>query len=134
MDVPFVEKGTVPYSSVRKLTNTTYLRRINLSREDAINIFPEIKSSVEFLYPSEAQQRNPSRHFKMGITVNIRDAEGRRWPVVIECVRAAGQRHVRLNKGWAAMCRGNGVSVGKCIRLARGEHGSSETVVTFSIV
>jgi hypothetical protein len=129
-----VEKGTLSYSSVRKLTNTTYLRRINLSREDAVKLFPKIKSSVEFVCASDAQQRDPSRHFKIGIVVNIRDAEGRRWPVVLECLRAAGQRHVRLNKGWAAMCRGNGVSVGKCIRLDLWVQDSPDTLVTFSVV
>ena len=35
------------HSSVRVLSNTTYLRRMHLSREDAIAFFPEIKKAIE---------------------------------------------------------------------------------------
>lgn len=130
------KSGDVLYSSVRKITNTTYLRRMHLSKEDAVNFFPEVKSSVEFVFMTKMARHEYSAPFKKGTLVRINDIEGRRWPIVLECLRTAGQRHVRFNKGWAKMCIANGLSVGKCVRLARWKHGSSssDALVTLSVV
>ena len=125
------------HSSVRKITNATYLRRMHLSRDDATGLFPEFESTLNFLFMKSMSRREYSPPFKKGTCVYIHDVKGRRWPVVLECLRTAGQRHVRFNKGWAEMCIANRVSLGKCIRLARWEHGSSSStpsvVVTLSI-
>lgn len=127
---------TLFHSSVRKLTNATYLRRMHLSREDAAGLFPEVKSSLDFVYRTKMTRREHSAPFKKGTRVHIYDAEGRRWPVVLECLRTAGQRHVRFNEGWAELCSASGLSIGKSFRLARWKQGSSSLsgLVTLSIV
>ena len=126
----------VLHSYVRKITNATYLRRMHLSREDAVGLFPEVKGSVEFVSMNKMTRREYSTPLKNGTLVCINDINGKRWPVVLECLRTAGQRHIRFNKGWAKMCSANGLSIGKCVRLARWKHGSSsgDTLVTFSVV
>ena len=115
----FLIKATVSYSAVRAITNTTYLRRMHLSREDAIGLFPEVHRSLQCVFSKRTKRRVSTRLFKIGIAACIQDAAGRRWPVKIECLRTAGQRHVRFNSGWAEMCTANGLAVGKCIRLDR---------------
>ena len=124
------------HSSVRKITNPTYLRRINLSRDDATGLFPEFESILNFVFMKSMSRREYLPPMKKGACVYIHDAEGRRWPVALECLRTAGQRHVRFNKGWAEMCSANGVSLGKCFRLARWRQGASSShsaIVTLSI-
>jgi hypothetical protein len=124
------------HASVRVLSNTTYLRRMHLSREDAIAFFPEIKKSIESAFKAGLTRHASPGRFKTGIDVSLHDEQGRRWPVVLEVLRTAGQRHVRLNKGWAQMSIANGFAIGKCIRLARWEQASpsKEALVTVSTV
>ena len=135
LEEPFRSKIPL-HSSVRKLTNTTYLRRMHLSKEDAVALFPEVESSLEIVFSTKVSRREYSAPFKNGTCVFIHDVEGRRWPVVIECLRTAGQRHVRFNKGWAELCSANGLSIGKRVRLARWKRGTSldDTLVILSIV
>ena len=124
------------HSSVRKITNPTYLRRMNLSRDDAAGLFPEFESILTSVFMKSMSRREYWPPMKKGACVYIHDAEGRRWPVALECLRTAGQRHVRFNKGWAEMCSANGVSLGKCFRLARWRQESSSShsaIVTLSI-
>ena len=124
------------HSSVRRITNTTYLRRMHLSRDDAAGLFPELESVLNSVFMKGTSRHEYSLSMKRSICVYIHDAEGRRWPVVLECLRTAGQRHVRLNKGWAEMGIANEVSIGKCFRLARWIEGSSSlysAIVTLSI-
>ena len=124
------------HSSVRKITNPTYLRRMNLSRDDTTGLFPEFESILNSVFMKSMTRREYLPPTKKGACVYIHDAEGRRWPVALECLRTAGQRHVRFNKGWAEMCSANGVSLGKCFRLARWRQESSSShsaIVTFSI-
>jgi len=113
------KSGVVLYSSVRTITNATYLRRMHLSREDAVRLFPEVKSTLDLVNSTKMSRRESLAPFKKGRCVHVHDIEGRRWPVLIECLRTAGQRHVRLNKGWAEMCSANGLSIGRSVRLAR---------------
>ena len=126
----------IMHSSVRKITNSTYLRRMHLSRDDAAGLFPEFESILNFIFTRSMSRRGYSPPIKKGTYVYIHDVEGRRWPIVLECLRTAGQRHVRFNKGWAEMCSANGVSIGKCFRLARWKQGSLSShsaIVTMSI-
>ncbi len=139
-DVPVTPKAslvhtTLAFSSVRALSNTTYLRRMHLSKNDAVALFPEIKKTIELVFSSDAKRYTSPGHFKTGIAVSLYDRKGRRWPVVLECLRTAGQRHVRLNKGWIQMCSANGIAVGKRVRLARWEQVSSsrKALVTVSV-
>ena len=132
-----LKNGIPLHSSARRLTNTTYLRRMHLNKEDALGLFPEVENSLEFVFSTKMSRREYSAPFKNGTCVSIHDVEGRRWPVVVECLRTAGQRHVRFNKGWAELCSANGLSIGKRIRLARwklGSSSSSGTFVTLSVV
>jgi len=131
-----VGNAILSYSSVCKLSSTTYLRRMHLSRKDAIAFFPESKETIEFIFATDMTRCASSEQFKVEISVSLQDGEGRRWPVVLECLRSAGQRHLRLNKGWSEMCRVNGICVGKRIRLARWEQTSSsnDPFVTVSIM
>ena len=124
------------HSSVRLLSNTTYLRRMHLSREDAISFFPEIKKTIESALKAGLTRHASTGSFKTGFDVSLQDEQGRRWPVVFEVLRTAGQRHLRLNKGWALMSIANGFAVGKRIRLARWEQASpsKEALVTVSTV
>lgn len=130
--------GVVSYSAVLRLTNTTYLRRIHLSRKDAVGLFPEVQRNMQSVFTKETKPRALLNNFKLGTSITIQDVKGRRWPVVLECLRTAGQRHIRFNNGWAEMCSTNGLSVGKCVRLDRWEQTSSsspqETLVTLSIM
>ena len=112
-------RKTILHSSVRRLTNSTYLRRMHLSKEDALGLFPEVKGSLKLVFTTNVTRRESSKPLKKGTLVYIHDVEGRRWPVVIECLRTAGQRHVRFNKGWPEICSANGLSIGTCFRLAR---------------
>ena len=120
-------RGKLLHVSVRKLTNATYLRRMHLSREDAAELFPDVKSALELVYKTKMTRRESLAPFKKGTCVYIHDIEGRRWPVVLECLRTAGQRHVRFNKGWAEVCSANRISVGMCVRLARWKEESSSS-------
>jgi len=131
-----VGSAILSYSSVRKLSSTTYLRRIHLSRDDAAAFFPESKETMEFIFATDMTRCVSPEQFKVELSVSLQDGQGRRWPVVLECLRSAGQRHVRLNKGWAEVCRATGLSVGKSIRLARLEQASSssDAHVTVSLV
>ena len=124
------------HSSVRKITNATNLRRMHISREDAVGLFPEVAHSVESVFKTKMTRREYSAPWKNGTLVCIYDVEGRRWPVMLECLRTAGQRHIRFNKGWAEMCSANGLSLGKCVRLDRWKQGSSsrDALVTVSVV
>ena len=122
------------HSCVRKLTNPTYLRRMHMSREDSEGLFPDVKRSLDFVYRTKMTRRESLSPFKNGTCVHLYDIEGRRWPVTLEWLRTAGQRHVRLNQGWAEVCRANGFSIGTCVRLARWKQGLSPSLVTFSIV
>ena len=115
------------HSSVRKLTNSTYLRRMHLSKKDALGLFPEVNCSLEFIFRTNVTRRESSTPMKKGLLVYIHDIKGRRWPVVVECLRTAGQRHVRFNKGWAEVCSANRISVGMCVRLARWKEESSSS-------
>ena len=118
------------YGCVRTLTNTTYVRRMHMSREDALGLFPEAKHSLGLVFKPRTKRRASSRNIMIGTSVRIRDHQGRCWPVVLECLRTAGQRHVRLNKGWAEMCVANGLSVGVIIRLARWKNAPSSSSMT----
>jgi len=122
-----VGSAILSYSSVRKLSSTTNLRRIHLSRDDAAAFFPESKETMEFIFATDMTRCVSPEQFKVELSVSLQDGQGRRWPVVLECLRSAGQRHVRLNKGWAEVCRATGLSVGKSIRLARLEQASSSS-------
>ena len=131
------KSGVVLYSSVRKLTNATYLRKMHLSSEDALGLFPEVTSTLDFVYRNKMTRHESWKPVKKGIYVHIHDIEGRRWPVLLECVRTAGQRHVHFNKGWAELCSANGLFIGKSAQLARWKEGVSPShvaLVTLSIV
>ena len=43
----FSVRGIISHSSVRSLTNATYLQRLNLSREDAFQLFPQARRTLE---------------------------------------------------------------------------------------
>ena len=101
-----------------------------MSREDALGLFPEAKHSLGLVFKPRTKRRASSRNIMIGTSVRIRDPQGRCWPVVLECLRTAGQRHVRLNKGWAEMCVANGLSVGVIIRLARWKNAPSSSSMT----
>jgi len=134
----FVGNGIPAHSSVRTLTSVTYLRRMHLGRDDAGVLFPDLKKMMEFVFITKMKRRISPGKFKIGISVSLQDSNGRRWPVLLECLRTAGQRHVRLSKGWAEVCRANGFLVGKRIRLARRKQesssSSSDALVTVSVV
>jgi hypothetical protein len=135
-EAAFVGNAILSLSYFRKLSSTTYLRRMHLSRNDATALFPECKETVEFIFATDTTRCVSPEQFKVQISVSLHDGEGRRWPVVLECLRSAGQRHVRLNKGWSEMSRANAIYVGKRIRLARWEQtsSSSDAIVTVTIV
>ena len=130
-DVSIVD-AILAHSSIRALSNTTYLRRMHLSRDDAVALFPEIRETMEAVFATGVKRHASQGLFKTGIDVSLQDENGRRYPVVLEVVRTAGQRHVRLNEGWAQMCIANGLAVGTCVRLARWEqaYSSKESLVT----
>ena len=130
----------ISYSSVRSLTNPTYLRRLNLSKEDAISLFPEAQATMYSVFAKDARRcDSPGKFWKSSTSVGIQDPEGRQWQVVLECLRTSSQRHVRLIKGWEDMCILNGLSVGMIVRLDRWEQAfpsasSREALVTVSIL
>lgn len=115
------------FSSVRKISSTTYLRRLQLSRGEAAALFPASKEMMEFIFATDTTRCASPEQLKVETCVSLQDGEGRLWPAVLECLRSGGQRHVRLNKGWSEMCRANGISVGKRIRLALWEQVSSSS-------
>jgi len=133
--IPVIDQDgrVILHSSVRKLTNSTYLRRMHLSKQDALGLFPEVKCSLEFIFRANVTRRESSTPLKKGTLVYIYDTKGRRWPVVVECLRTAGQRHVRFNKGWAEMCSANRLSIGSSVRLARWKQGLSPSHVTLTL-
>lgn len=112
------EAKIASYSTVCKLSNTTYLRRINLRKDDAVRLFPDIYETLESAF-AKRQNDAPCDFFKKSAKVFIQDSVGRRWPVVLECSRTSGQRHIRLSSGWEDLCRANELCVGKRLRLQR---------------
>jgi hypothetical protein len=86
---------------------------MHLSRDDAVALFPEIEKTMESAFATDVQRNVSPGHFKAGVDVSLQDGRGRHWPILLEFVRTAGQRHVRLNKGWVQMCSANGFPVGK---------------------
>lgn len=133
----FPTKRTLAHVSFRTLTNATYLRRMHLSKEDAIGLFPKMRESIEHVFPTDMKRRASLGSMKIPTTVFIQDDKGRRWPIVLECLRTAGQRHIRINQGWAAVCSANSLSVGKCVRFERWEEASQavkEAVVTVTML
>lgn len=120
-----VGNAFLSYSPVRKLSSTSCLRRMHLSRSDAAAFFPEGKETIEFIFATDTRRCVTPELFKFELAVSLQDGQGRRWPVVLECLRSAGQRHVRLNKEWAEVCRATGLSVGTSIPLVRLEQASS---------
>ena len=130
----------ISFSCVRSLTNPTYLRRLNLSRKDAINLFPQAQSTMNSAFAKNARPcESPRKFWKSSTSVGIQDPEGRLWPVVLVCLRTASQRHVKLTRGWAETCSANGFCVGMIVRLDRWEEAppsepSREALVTVSIV
>jgi len=128
-------KVAISQSAFRGITNTTYLRKMPLSRDDAVRLFPEFKSSVDYVFSSSVNKHGSSGNFQVETSVSIQDAEGRCWSVALECLRTAAQRHIRLNRGWSEVCRANGLSVGKRFRLERWvKLSSKDAVVTLSTV
>lgn len=115
---PSLPNMVLSYSTVRTLTNKTYVRRLQLSREDTVRLFPKVQGVLQFAFTKD-MKHSSSFPYKRDISVLIQDAKGRKWPIVLECLRAAGQRHIRLNRGWPDMCRANGLSFGKQFRLDR---------------
>ena len=143
----FAVRGIISHSSVRSLTNATYLRRLNLSREDAFQLFPQARRTLEpaFAQGSEQVDSSSRKVCKRSSTIGIQGPEGKQWQIVLECLFTSGQRHVRLTKGWDELCNANGVSVGNTVRLDRWEPTSSpssssssaasrKAIVTVSIV
>jgi hypothetical protein len=120
-----ISERIISYTSVRRLSNTTYMRRMHLSKKEAINLFPEVQGNIETIFRIGERQRDKPGPFKMSVPVSLHDDEGRQWPVVLECQLTAGQRHVRLVKGWTELCSVKGFSVGKRIRLDRWEQRTS---------
>ena len=129
--------GTPAYSSYRTLTSSAYVRRLQLSRCDAAGLFPEVRKTMDHVFAKTSKKRGTaSEYFKAGIDVYVQDAHGRRWPVVLEMLRTARQRHVRLSRGWTEVCRANGICVSTSVRFDRWEGGCSsshEPLVTVSI-
>lgn len=112
---------TLAHSCFRTLTNTTYLRRMHMGKEDAIGLFPKVRKTIEHTFAADTKQSISLGPIKIATSVFLQDGKGRRWPVVLECLRTAGQRHIRINRGWGAVCVANRLTVGKCIRLERWE-------------
>ena len=75
-------------------------RRMQPSEKEAVNLFPEVQSN--HLQDRREAVDKPG-YFKMSVPVSVQDDEGRQWPVVLECLLTADQRHVRLVKGWTDM-------------------------------
>ena len=85
---------------------------------------------------SKAEKCHPVFFFLDSIDLFVAE-RARCWPVLLECVRTAGQRHVYFNKGWAELCSANGLFIGKSAQLARWKEGVSPShvaLVTLSIV
>jgi hypothetical protein len=52
---------------------------------------------MESAFATEFKQNVSPGHINADIDISLQDGGGRRWPIVLEFVRAAGQRHVWLN-------------------------------------
>ena len=108
-----------------------------MSKNDAVGLFPASRQTIEHFFSTEAKRRDTLGTIKISTTLFVQDNKRRRWPIVLECLRTAGQRHVRLNKGWAAMCIANDLSVGKRVLFERWELGSNkqgDSVVTLTVL
>jgi len=127
--------GILSYSSLRELTNTTYLRRINLRMQDAACLFPEAQKTMDLVFLARKMRFKALANFRESVPVCMQDVHGKKWVVELECVRSAGQRHVRFTKGWAEMCIALGLSVGKRFRFDRWVQASSaDALVTVSVI
>jgi len=110
------------YSSLRTLSNKTYLRRVYIKISDAQRLFfgaPEtLFLPALFMQEPGAARYAPNKTI-LRTVVSLLDAEGRLWPVQYECVLQGGQRHSRLKSGWMKVCRANHFTVGDRIRFQR---------------
>ena len=110
---------TAHFSSERTLSNKTYLRRLHIKFKDAQRLFscaPEMQQSSLFDQEMGAARYLPDKTV-VRTEVSLLDALGRYWPVQYECVLHGGQRHSRLKRGWAKLCRANSFSTGDKIQF-----------------
>jgi B3 DNA binding domain len=95
----------------RVITNTTYLRRLYLSPEQAFCLMPSIKSSF---IPVTLSRRVRALRKQKVATCNIKlvSSDGRKWTTVFECfVSTNGQLHCHFVAGWSLFCQANSVAV-----------------------
>lgn len=98
---------------------------------------PGSPASSGVVFQIDRKQRDEPWPFKRSVPTCSHENKGRQLPLVLECLLTAGQRHIRLTKGWAEMCAAKVYSVAKTVRLVRWEQecslrGTRVTVSTAS--
>lgn len=112
----------------RTISNDTYLRRVYLSPEQALCLFPGLQPfSATATMARQVRASLRSKVTTQDVVLVTRD--GRRWSSVFECVVSTnGQLHCRLVNGWSQFCKDNGVAVHDSVVLESSSTNSNEIV------
>lgn len=109
-----VEQYGAPKARIeRKITNSSYLVRFNVTLKMATNLFP--------LAPDDIKPNKKSEEFQSLFkhSIMLVDVFGKHYPVRYEGILSSGQRHNRLTTGWCSAARSIGLDVGDVVVLER---------------
>jgi hypothetical protein len=109
-----VEQYGAPKARIeRKITNSSYLVRFNVTLKMATNLFP--------LAPDDIKPNKKSEEFQSLFkhSIMLIDVFGKHYPVRYEGILSSGQRHNRLTTGWCSAARSIGLDVGDVVVLER---------------
>jgi len=109
-----VEQYGAPKARIeRKVTNSSYLVRFNVTLKMATNLFP--------LAPDDIKPNKKSEEFQSLFkhSIMLIDVFGKHYPVRYEGILSSGQRHNRLTTGWCSAARSIGLDVGDIVVLER---------------
>jgi B3 DNA binding domain len=96
----------------RNVTNSTYLRRLYLTRAQAQCMLSDLKLTQMAL--SRKLRALQPQKTEFDVTLVTKDEKS--WNTVFECaVSANGQLHCRLVDGWSKFCRDNDVALHDCV-------------------
>lgn len=109
-----VEQYGAPKARIeRKITNSSYLVRFNVTLKMAANLFP--------LAPDNIKPNKKSEEFQSLFkhSIMLIDVFAKHYPVRYEGILSSGQRHNRLTTGWCSAARSIGLDVGDVVVLER---------------
>ena len=106
--------GAPKASIERKITNSSYLVRFNVTADMAMRLFPLPPPESWPMRPRPEESKSVFKH-----DIHLIDRFGREYTVRYEGIISSGQRHNRLTTGWCSTARSMGLDVGDVLVLER---------------